>query len=212
MNEAEQTQIGNLLSSMQSPVIVELGAHKGEDGEFFESCIQQGQVLRHVMVEPDPRNTKFIGDFRALHKNKILIEGAIANSSGPRNFHFSEDATGTVHGSGSLLEPSGHIELIPNITFPSEGIVQCFTLDDIFRRMSLSKIDLLWVDIQGAEREMIEGGRQALSLTHYLFMEVENVELYKGQALKPELISMLEGWEVMSDFEFNVLMRNTRYA
>jgi FkbM family methyltransferase len=47
------------------------------------------------------------------------------------------------------------------------------TLDSVARETQLDRIDLLWVDIQGAERDMIAGGRHALSRTRYMMIEAE---------------------------------------
>ena len=59
------------------------------------------------------------------------------------------------------------------------------------------------------------GGSLALSKTRYLFMEVVKNEEYVGEALKSELISMLQqkGWSVEIDFDTigDVLMKNERY-
>ena len=59
---------------------------------------------------------------------------------------------------------------------------------------------------------MIAGGPVALSHTRYLFMEVEKVELYQGEGLRDDLVNMLPGWEVIGEWEFNILMRNTAFV
>ena len=87
----------------------------------------------------------------------------------------------------------------------------CVSLDDLFSQFGLEKIDLLWVDIQGSERDMIKGGQAALKKTRYCFMEVESIPLYEGEALKPELLSLMQGWDLVGEFEYNVLLRNTQY-
>jgi hypothetical protein len=93
--------------------------------------------------------------------------------------------------------------------------VQCYTLDQIFESRGLSHIDLLWADVQGGERGMLEGGWKALSKTRYLFMEVVEKEEYVGEALKSELVSLLEqkGWSMEIDFDTigDILMKNKRY-
>ena len=91
-------------------------------------------------------------------------------------------------------------------------MVETLTLDSIFGQERLKKIDLLWVDIQGAERNMIAGGQKALSHTRYVFMEAETVELYEGEALKADLIAALPGWTLLADFGSNILLRNENFA
>jgi hypothetical protein len=59
---------------------------------------------------------------------------------------------------------------------------------------------------------MIAGGKNALAHTRYCFMEAETVELYRGEALKPDLIALLPGWKLTDDFGYNILLRNERFA
>jgi hypothetical protein len=43
-------------------------------------------------------------------------------------------------------------------------------------------------------------------------MEVESVELYAGQALRPALLAMLPGWQMVADFGENVLLSNPGFT
>ncbi len=148
---------------------------------------------------------------RLVGTRKLII-GAVSDEMGFRPFHFAFNAKDKTHASGSLRKPTGHLTAIPEVSFPFTGMVQTYTLDQIFEREYLTKIDLLWADIQGAENMMIAGGQEALKHTRWLFMEVENVELYEGEALRSELISMLPGWHVLQSFEYNILMENGNFV
>jgi FkbM family methyltransferase len=215
MTPQEFDAVHDLMTRIENPVIVELGAYRGEDTYNFENMVDSTPNLVHVMVEPDTENCRFIegNRHRPFGPHRRLICGAIADSRGHRMFRRSRDSRDGACGSGSILEPTGHKEHFPSITFEVTQPVECFTLDEIFERENLPKIDLLWVDIQGAEREMIIGGTKALARTRYCFMEAEEVELYAGQALKPELIAMLQptGWKLIQDFGFNILLENERF-
>ena len=193
------------------PVVVNLGAYHGEDDAEFQSLVFPGRELLHIMVEPDPMNCRRIRrDFR-LSKMRRLIPGAVASKSGRRAFYRSFDRKDGSAGSGSLLEPVGHLKEFPDVDFPIIQEVYCYTLDQLFEFCELSKIDLLWVDVQGAESEVIEGGRDALARTRYLFLEAEKQELYRGQVLREGLLAMLPGWKLIADFDYNVLLKNEAY-
>lgn len=215
----EQAAIRAILPGTVNPCVVELGAHCGEDEPWIRDAC--GDKAVYVMVEPDPRNVQVIlsqsieWSRRGITPEwRRIVVGAIYSEAGWQQFHMSDNAQSGDHGSGSLRKPTGHIAAMPWITFPKTTTVPCYTLDSIFETQWLSKIDLLWVDLQGSEREMILGGEKALRHSRYLFIEVEEVELYEGEALKPELVSMLEqrGWHVMRDFGFNVLLANDRFT
>jgi FkbM family methyltransferase len=208
MDESEKIAVQKILIDIDHPVVVSLGAYHGEDDPVFRSIVRRGSELLHVMVEPDPRNIQTICGCLTLSPMRRLIQGAVAANHENRCFNLSFDSRDGSRGSGSILKPTGHLEHFPTITFRDTQMVQCYTLDEIFTAENLTRIDLLWVDIQGAEKEMIAGGKAALAKTRYCFMEAENQEFYEGQALKPELIALMEGWELMEDFGYNILLRN----
>jgi FkbM family methyltransferase len=203
MNPSEETALRYIMQDIPCPTIVELGAHTGEDAPFLES-LGVGQGL-HVMVEADSKNADRI----APTPLRRIFTAAIGGKSELRGFHICEGATG----SGSILAPTGHLTTFPTITFPKTISVACYTLDWLFKHLALEKIDLLYVDIQGAEGEMIAGGAKALARTRYLFIEAEEQEFYKGQLLRPELLSKLVGWTLIGEFpEANVHLRNENYV
>jgi len=215
--EEEKTAIRQALTDVRNPCIVELGAHCGEDEPWLRDACQV--VPKYVLVEPDPRNVQMIireGINYARRgitcESRRVIVGAVAETNATREFWMSDNARTGDHGSGSLRRPTGHIEGMPWITFDRKTMVECYSLDFIFDSQWLHKIDLLWVDIQGAERDMIAGGQMALKYTRYLFMEAEEVELYEGEALKHELIAMLSGWTLLKDFGYNIFLRNENFS
>jgi hypothetical protein len=124
------------------------------------------------------------------------------------DFNLSQDprCDGWRSGSGSIRKPVKHLELFPEIIFPNIHITPCMSLDHLFLSVGVPYIDLLWVDIQGAERDMIAGGGLALSKTRYLFIEAEQTELYEGQALREELLSLLPGFKVIQELDYNLLL------
>ncbi len=206
--EREKESIRRIMAHIASPCIVELGARTGEDEHWLRAAC--GEDPHYIMVEPDMWNAqKILDNPRGLDQNRKLILGAINDHNGPEPFIMSKAPDGS-RTSGSLLSPSdAHFRKHPLIEFSEVTVVPCWTLDSIFKKDWLTKIDLLWVDIQGAEREMILGGKQAIARTRYLFMEVETQELYRGQALRDELLAMLPGWNLLEDFKENVLLQNT---
>lgn len=193
------------LAGIILPRIIEIGAHHGEDGPFLDSLGMGGPGL-HIMCEPDPSNCKQI-----VHgQNRKILQIAVGAIHSVRDFYPSEGVDAT--GSGSLLVPTGHLEHFPDTKFTRIINVACFTLDEIFFDYNVGHIDLIYADMQGAEAEMIRGGPHALAKTRFAFMEAEEIELYAGQTLKPDLIKMLDGWTLVEDFGANILMRNERFT
>ncbi len=197
------------------PTIIELGAYGGEDSEFMRAAVKDTHRI-NVMVEPDRRNCEIIRrDRRGV--NTVIVEAAIADYTGMIDFYEAVDvnADGGRSGSGSIRNPDKHQQIFPDIKFQYEDggfcrpprLMPCWSLDHLTYSLGIfGEIDMLWVDIQGAERDMIAGGQNALSRTRYLFIEAETTELYEGMALRDELLTLLPGFKVIEEFEYNLLL------
>ena len=197
--EAERKAVSALIK--RDSIIVELGAHKGEDSAWMSKL----KPLVQVCVEPDPDNFKEMYKVLFDVPSRAIWGAITAEDNGHVDFFACDNATGQDRASGSIRRPTGHLKHFEWCKFERVVKVPAFTLDTIAK--DLPRIDLLWVDIQGAERDMIAGGREALAKTHHIFIEAEEVEMYEGQALRPELLAMLPDFEVMETFDYNLLLR-----
>ena len=207
----EIVRVSHLLQAELEPVIVELGAADGDDSEWMRYAAQLhgGRQPRQYLVEPDAdlcavirneRLGKSLGDAR-------LFNWAIAATNDYRTFWRADNELQQLRASGSIRRPTGHLIEFPWCTF-TETSVNTVTLDTFFADNRLAFIDLLWVDIQGAERDMIAGGQYALDRTHWLFIEAEEKELYEGQALREELLALLPQFQVVERFNWNLLLEH----
>lgn len=200
-----QECIVGLLKAADQPTVVELGAFHAEDSAWMSP-----HAARYVAVEPDPRNAEAI---RKCGFNGItdFLEVAIAAHTGQTSLHLCDNAQGWGTASSSIRRPKKHLEYFPWCTFPMNTNVQCLTLDDLYRRFTLGPVELLWCDVQGAERDVIAGGSGALLETRYMLIEADDHEMYEGQANRAELLAMLPAWEVVREFDYNLLLRNREW-
>lgn len=201
--EQEQQAVIRALDGTDEPLVIDLGAHCGEEYFWIGGIFD----CRYIAVEADPRNVaelrrKFV---TGPHSDVTIIEAAIAAHNGTATLHLCDNETGQAKGSSSLRLPTGHLQYFPWCTFDEKIPVPALTLDQIANGEPV--IDLLWVDLQGAERDMIAGGTEALKRTRFIMIEAESVELYEGQALKPELLALLPDFEVVEDLGYNVFLR-----
>ena len=72
------------------------------------------------------------------------------------------------------------------------------------------------MDVQGAEGDVIEGGREILKRTRYLYTEYSDKELYEGELTLQQILSTLPGeWKVLKKYERrndgDVLLRNLNF-
>lgn len=194
-----------LLESIPSPTVVELGAANGRDSEWlYEATRGQGFYLA---VEPDPRNVELFWKRHRGRRNMVLDESAISDQDGRADLWLCDNDLNQELGSSSIRKPTRHLELFKWCRFDEIVQVPTISLDSLYRQYCLNHVDFLWVDIQGAEGDMIRGGQQALSVTDWMFLEAETEAFYDGQTLRPELLAMLPDWQLVQEFEWNLLLK-----
>lgn len=144
---------------------------------------------RFLCFEPNPSHYKnLVGRFGG--KSNVSISNfALGKMPGKATFYELP-----FPGNGSLLEPE--MQKWASSNKLAEGNVSSFEVEvsTLDRETAvLPKIDLLWLDVQGAEREVLAGGTDALSRTKSIFVEVALVNsAYKGGALFSEIRATLE--------------------
>jgi hypothetical protein len=113
---------------------------------------------------------------------------------------------------GSSLRPptAENAFWFPWMGFHEKVEVTVRGLDSFCRERHVEKIDFVWADIQGAEKDLILGGAEALRRTKYMFLEMEGYRLYKDQWLFKELMQALQPqWKLACRFPSDVLLYNT---
>ena len=190
-------EIRELLRHIKHPRILEIGAHDGQDTARFLDTIADCQV---IAFEPDNAAAKAFRARLAGHQRVVLHELALGNLDGPVQWYTSSNN----HMSSSMRRPTEHLKRYPNIKFGEPTTVQCAKLDnfnDIF--------DFAWIDCQGAQRDVIAGGRRTLDATKYIYIEIHNYPLYDGETTFAELCSLLPKHTMIAKYGENVLFSLT---
>jgi 2-O-methyltransferase len=199
-------EIENLIGN-EDVVIVEVGASTGTDTAEFLTTFKRGKVF---CFEPDPRALiKFestINDVRCE-----LYKLALSDQIGEIDFNQSEGNSNKRYiGSSSLKKPYKVLDLWPEIKFTKVIKVQTITLDSWVKERKIGFIDFVWADVQGAEKELIIGGRETFfKKVKYFYTEFSNNELYKDQPTLNEILDLLPSYVVIKIFASNVLLKNT---
>lgn len=192
------------------PVILEIGASDGTDSAALLSLFAQARMF---LFEPDPRQ---IAGLRARfegNENVRVVEAAISDKDGSSQFWLSagQSSTSRFIGSSSIKAPANTRKYFPECTFEEVVKVPTRSLDSWAEETGISSIDLVWADVQGAERELIVGGERTLNrMTRYFYTEYSNEMLYQGQPTLEEILRLLDGFELLGIFGSNVLLRNRR--
>lgn len=194
-----------------NPVILDIGCNDGYNTINFSSLFPNAQIFG---FEPEPRS---LDVFRAkgIPDNVKIFEYALSNTNGVDTFWrcsgFEPERPGQRESdwSGSLLKPKIHLDAVPWMKFDTTFNVITKRLDTWFEQTSIDRIDLIWMDVQGAEHLVFEGASGILDKVKYIHTEFDDRELYTGQKSLKELLEYLPNFEVAQLFDYDVLLVNT---
>jgi len=132
----------------RAPVIVDLGAGQAC---FSGNMVERYEKPRMILVEPNPQNMELLSQRFKGKENISLLNAAVAGESRDKvtfylsnNYECSSLEEGFA-GKGGVPPPDRREIVVPMVT-----------LGDIYALFVLERIDLLKVDIEGAEWEMLD--------------------------------------------------------
>lgn len=214
--ELDPVFFANLIKK-KDPVIVEIGCNDGSHTLEFLGAFPNCKI---ICFEPDERAA---GRFRKKVNDPrvVFFSCAIGSVDGTARFfasggnplatpdpRFPEDWDL----SGSIHPPLLHLQTTPRVTFANQYEVTIRRLDSMIQELGLEKVDLIWADVQGAEADLICGGRQTLRKTHYFYTEYSDQELYAGQINLDQLRALLPGFRLIHKLRHDVLFRNINFG
>lgn len=169
-----------------NPVIIDCGAHDGAD------TVELARLFKNATVHAFEPIEKLFSKLKArdnLNNNIKCYQLALADKNGTMDFYVSE---GDSDASSSLLEPVDHLIDHPDTTFDNKIVVRTSTLDSWAKENAISRVDLLWLDMQGYELNMLKESKMILNTVSVIHTEVSTKETYKGVAIYSAYRSFLE--------------------
>jgi 2-O-methyltransferase len=205
-------EIATLLEKVD-PTILEIGCNNGSDTLGFFSVMPKARIY---CFEPDPRAISRFKRNLADHFDRVtLIEAAVSNQNGQIEFHASSggDSDKGWDQSGSIRQPKYHLREYPWVKFDKIIPVKTCRLDDWCAETGIEEVDFIWMDVQGAEGDIIKGATRTLEKTRFLYTEYSDNELYVGQPSLKVLLAMLPRFKIVAKYgrpgDGDVLLKNT---
>ena len=131
-----------------------------------------------------------------------LIEAAICDYDGEITFYpIDQQKTITTWEDGN---PGASSLFKSNNTYTIETYVQneiitnCHRLDTIMKKYNIPLVDIIWMDLQGAELMALKGLGSFLNNVQFIHTEVSYKEIYSGQVMYEELN------EFITDNDFSI--------
>jgi FkbM family methyltransferase len=194
--------IQHLCKRIPDPIIFDVGAHDGSVSLQFAKLLPNAKIYA---FEPFPesfaklrintRNTPKIHCFNIGLSDLAGVQKFHSNSSSATNSLLVSDPNGRKIWGKGLLETTAVID------------AQFDTLDAVVREMKLPRIDLLKMDVQGAEPLVLKGAQSScdLGLIGMVFSEIITQPTYKGQLRLDVALSAFydRGFDLVKFFELN---------
>jgi FkbM family methyltransferase len=196
-----ERELRALFGPAEPLTIFDIGSCEGEDSIRYARCFPRSRVFA---FEPLPANQQLIrANFQRYGvTNAELVPLALSDRCGEAVFHVSSGRPGDLFAgrewnygnkSSSLLQPAGEQPMHGWIEFKEAITVPTSTLDEFCRASGIERIDFIHMDVQGAERLVLAGAAAALRRVTALWLEVSDLALYRGQALRADIEQVMRG-------------------
>lgn len=174
----------NHLSKDNPIVLIDIGAY---DGSFTLSLEKYCGLKEGILIEPMPNKAKHL-TYTFCNPKYQVFNVALSDKSGQEKFEVN-DADFT----SSLLKIKREMLEFSNINLGSTNTIDCITLtlDDIINQTNIEDIDLIKMDVQGAEHLVLLGGTQSLLKTKMIWTEFSYKALYENSSTFTEIYNML---------------------
>lgn len=161
---------------------IDVGAY---DGSFFEVIRNEATIGSSLLIEPQEVYYNRLHSRYAADPSVKVIQSVLMSDSRPVSFHINKlSATSSVFAADEKLLGS-------EIDITGEAVQsQSKTLDQVAG--AYAKIDLLKLDVQGAELEVLKGGTATLKRTRLAWIEVSFKPLYKNSPLFHDIQQYME--------------------
>jgi len=192
-------------------VILDVGCCEGEDSLRYLRIFPQAMIYG---IEPNPDNVDKINSLSELVQSDrfCLCQAAVSHQVGTSTLHLSsghpQDQPKTKewdygNKSSSLLPPAALMQrIVPWLKFERSIQVPTTTLDELAQLHSIEHVDLLHMDIQGAELLAFQGAVKVLPKTGAIWVEVADRQIYQDQPSSDQITAFL------ADFGFQLVLRS----
>jgi FkbM family methyltransferase len=190
--------------------VIEVGAFDGSIAERIVNLLPEPPV-RWYAFECDQRNLPGCLAAPVYRRPGFeVVPCAVGERDGVTTLHPSSADDQEWTASSSICGPAPAMaDNFPWLRYRSEHRVQVpmRSLDSFAAERGIGGVDLLWVDVEGAERRVIEGARAVLARTRLLFLEVWEARIFEGMWTYAETLAALPEFEVVQRFTGDVLLR-----
>jgi FkbM family methyltransferase len=169
-----------LLRTYRADCVCDIGSRDGKQAALFRSALPDARVLA---FEASPQNYQAMADDPDLKRRGIEVFNlAVCNRNGHARFYVDQHV-----GMGSILRSSNSQSLKEVVE------VETVRLDAFFTERAIDGLRIgLWIDVEGAGFEVLEGLRGMVPNVGFVHIEVENFCMRDGQKKADDVYGLLD--------------------
>lgn len=206
MSYFNKNWVGEFLGQKENLIIFDVGAYNFEDSIEFKKSFPSSTVYAFEAF-----NYNFNTFSRKAIENGVNVYNiGISDKNGEVVFYNSIDLNGTQWTcSGSILKPTPQegVEIHPGLNYNREGFkIPTIRLDDFCLENNIDTIDIIHMDIQGAEYYGIKSLGEKLR-PKIIFCETCEFDSYEGSLTLNDLDNLLfsMGYEIKERLIYDTL-------
>lgn len=176
------------LERFQPELVCDVGSRDGGHSLKFRNLLPRARI---IAFEANPHNYDAMRSDQNLAQNKIeMVHKAVTNRAGKLTFHVLQLESGADQawrtGGSSVRSRTDGLPTVP-------VEVEATRLDEFIEGLDRAPQSVaLWIDVEGAAYEVLEGIERIASLVQVLHVEVEAKETWSGQKVVTDIDALLK--------------------
>ena len=142
--------------------------------------------------EANPNTLELCKENIKPYEDRItLVEGAVCDYDGDITFYpINQKETKTTWadgnpGASSIFKSNGEYTIEEYVQ--DEVTTNCHRLDTVMKTHDIARVDIIWMDLQGAELLALKGMGNKIDEVKYIHTEASYKEMYSGQCMFEKL-------------------------
>lgn len=174
--------------------VFDIGACEGEDSIRYRRLFPKANIYA---FEPLPDNVRLINQNFLRHgiKNVKCVNKAVSSKNETASFYVSSGRPANAvesdwdygNKSSSLLQPEESLIKSTFLEFKRKIEVETITIDHFCQENDIREIDFVHLDVQGAEKLVLDGAKEMMNSIKLIWLEVSGVRLYRNQPLAQQI-------------------------
>ena len=181
--------LSNHTDHFQKKGIIHIGAHQGEEVEYY---LQMG-FENILLIEANPEWVELLNEKCGNTKSIKIFGVAVSDTEGTMDFHINKSRSGNTEPS-SLLKMKEFNRIVKTLQTAETIPVAVTRLDSLFEEYNIpfSNYNFINIDIQGAELMAFKGAHKILSgYIDAIISEVNLIEMYEDCPLEKDIVNFL---------------------